>query len=225
MKNICFLLLIFLLSCCHSAIDFNSQNSIPDSTISQRKLDSSSVHKQGELVTYSTSLNAVENYSLKIMTTYRYDTAFIAHGFLVDWDSIITEQKMCFQLNDSILKALDFVEDGKCKILIKPHKPENTLDIISGIYLIKGKNNVGAFYKIEGCGGANGGSQYTGYFSLNGNLLFESYLDHPHSIPIEVGDYKSMLANFDLNDTTEISTEINGCWVFPPQWSNESIAR
>lgn len=175
-------------------------------------------YKTNELLTYSSIIQGDGNYSLEIVSSYFFDSLFLSQGWVFDQNDIVINQILFFKTHDTILKQLDFDvrqiltnrDNGKYKLLD---------NVIRGVSVVRGKN--GWFYKISGVGGCNECSEYSGFFSLKGEILWKLYTSSMDNFSYIEGNYNNVLKEYGIIDSSKISKKIYGTWVFPPQYSGK----
>lgn len=167
---------------------------------------------------YSTFVAGSKAYSLEVKTTYLNDSVFLNEKWAFDLNDVVSNQELIFKLGDQIIVQRNHnVRKRKSK---KAIGTINLLDnVIRGVSVVKGGS--GSFYKIEGAGGCNACSEYSGYFSLRGELLWENYSSRMGNFETGKGNYDKVLAKYNVLDTSAIAPKIKGIWVFPPQKSGE----
>jgi hypothetical protein len=177
------------------------------------------IYKEGELLNYTTVLPSTDEYSLEINTTYIYDSLFLAERWVADLNEVVTEQKLIFKKNGIAINQ--FNHNVKKWILDKFGKKRSLLDnVIRTAGLVSAKN--GGFYKVEGAGGCNACSEYIGYFSLEGELLYNIYSSQTDNFVNEVGDFDKMIKQFEVPDTlSRLGGKIKVVWIFPPIYSGD----
>jgi hypothetical protein len=190
--------------------------------LQRREIISRSALHQGKMITYAVFLQGSGKYSLKIVTTFRFDTAFNEeYPIMADWNRVIKTQKIDFLFDDSIIKEIPFVKEYGC-VIRKKSELENDLDFIASVYFADNLNGTSGCYEIDGFGGSNGGSEYFGYYSMKGELLCDWYHDYPHSESIKKrGEWKNVISTLCNGDSTRFPLEINGIYVTPLEWANE----
>lgn len=122
---------------------------------------------------------------------------------------------------DDVLSRIEYEVGGKNK-----NRTNNgdilTLDnVIVSSACIKGTKK--SFYKIEGFGGCNGCSEYTAYYSLQGELLYEDYVSSSKNLKYSKGNYQEILKVYGITDTSKISKKARGIQVYPPQYSGDTV--
>jgi hypothetical protein len=187
--------------------------------LNSKRLDIDSIiHRDGDIVTYTITLPGVNDYTLQIETKYLYDKAYLTPGWFEDHNQAVLAQKIIFKRKGILLNTRSF--DVRSLPAIKFGKKVSLLDnVIIEIAVVNGTK--GSFYKIEGYGGCNNCTNYTGYFSLNGKLLFKTYSSHLDGFSTGMGDYKNVWKQYGVPAKRENTPNLKALTVFPPQHAGE----
>jgi len=160
---------------------------------------------------YTTTINAKENYQLKITTTYLKDTQKSNESYLFDQNNVVTKQILRFYHNDSLLRQIE----NPSPILLRIFKNTKikVLDnvIVWGGY-IAGKQDF--FYDLYAAGGCNTCSEATYFYSKSGAALWSSYLKK--GVSRDKGDYYKIIKDYNISDSVVNSRKIPMEYIFPP---------
>jgi hypothetical protein len=189
-----------------------------DSSQRQVKLNviDSNTHKVDDTLIYTTIVPGNKQYSLQIRTTYLNDIDYVNNGWPTEQNQVVLGQELIFEYMDSILCAIPFHVQKRTSI--KLNKKISLLDaVVFEAAIINGTK--GSIYKIRGSGGCTDCSNYTGYYSLKGTLLFENYFSHKDKFVKNFGDYKKVLRRYGVEEKVH---NIKNITVFPPAHAGET---
>jgi hypothetical protein len=176
------------------------------------------VHKAGDSLSYTTLVSGADGHTLQIKTTYLNDSDYIVYGWPTKQNQVVEAQELIFRYKDAVLRIRPF--DVRRTSVIKFDKKVTLLDaVIFEAAIITGSK--GSFYKIRGSGGCTNCANYTGYYSLKGELLFENYFSDGDGFLRNIGSYKSVWNRFGVEARRAKTPDIKDVTVFPPVNSGE----
>jgi hypothetical protein len=191
---------------------------VPKRTFPSKKIIKTDNYKDGDTLSYQTTLEANSIYSITIKTVYIYNKAYINNDWVSDLNNVVTLQKIIFKKNQQILVQRKFN--------VKKYKINNNnrtlyfLDnVIREVGIVKGDK--GAFYKIYGFGGCNSCSEFLGYFSLDGKLLYKIYTSKMDNYAYKYGSFQNVINHYGIPHEKIKKNDTKSVTVFPPQFSGK----
>ncbi|MHB8205942.1 hypothetical protein [Mucilaginibacter sp.] len=176
-------------------------------------------NQNGRQLSYKTIINGDDNYTIEIKTFYIYDKNYLTHDWVSDVNRVVISQTLTFKYKGSSIAVKNF--DVRKWIVKKFNKKVNFLDdVIREVGFVKGSK--GGFYKIYGFGGCNSCSEYLGYYSMTGNLLYKIYTSRMDNYSYLFGNFDQVMAKYGIPDSLLKSNSINVVSVFPPQYSGDN---
>ena len=193
----------------------NHKSNPSDSSTVTSNQSNSRAPKAVDSLDYTTSVPANDHYTLDIRTIYLNDTNYIKNDWPTVQNRVVLSQMLIFKYKDSAL-------------IVKPfHVRKRTFANDKNVYLLDAilfeaasiAGTKGSFYKIRGSGGCTGCSNYTAYYSVNGELLFENYFSDQEKFVKNTGDYKIVLNRYGVPENVH---NIKNVTVFPPAYNGET---
>lgn len=178
------------------------------------------IPKVTDTLTYNTLVSGNNGYALQIRSTYLNDTNYIKNDWPTVQNQVVLAQQLIFKYKDSVLCTRPF--RVRKRSFVKFNKKVDLLDaVIFEAAAITGTK--GSFYKIRGSGGCTDCSNYTGYYSLKGEILYENYFSDKDKFVKNVGNYKSIWSNYGVQARRANIADINNTIVFPPADNGRTI--
>jgi hypothetical protein len=172
--------------------------------------------KGADSVCYTTLVPGINDYALQIKTTYLNDTNYLKNDWPTVQNQVVVAQELIFKYKNSVLRARPF--DVRKRSDMKLDKEVTLLDaVVFEAAIITGTK--GSFYKIRGSGGCTDCSNYTGYYSLSGELLFENYFSDGDGFIRNIGSYEKVWKRYGVAAGRAKIPDIKDITVFPPKYS------
>jgi hypothetical protein len=176
--------------------------------------------KGGDSLSYTTLVSGTNGYALQIRTTYLNDTVYIKNDWPTVQNQVVLAQELVFKHKDSVLCTRPF--HVRKRSAVKFNKKITLLDaVIFEAAVITGTK--GSFYKIRGSGGCTDCSNYTGYYSQKGELLYENYFSDKEKFVKNAGNYKGIWHRYGVQARRAKIPDIKSTIVFPPAHSGRII--
>ena len=169
--------------------------------------------------TYSTMVNASNNYYLKILTIFLFDQQKTEQSYFFDQNDVVVRQSFLFYHGDSLLNRID----NPSPTISRRIKNNNEINILDNVILwagaIDGKTEF--FYDMHGDGGCNACSEAFYFYSKSGEKLWSLYSNKSNKVFNEKGKYEEIIRHFEISDSALKSKKIPMVYVFPPKYAGK----
>lgn len=163
--------------------------------------------------------NSKSPYYLVIKTKYIDNAKLLSKIDVVNRNTVVINQTLVFMKGEQVLSTRTHYANSQIHKNIegKTLLLENVLVEAGIVYGQKG-----SFYSVAGSGLCNSCSVYSGYFSLNGKLLAEEYVEYSDKYNYSLGSLSDIAKNYSLPNN-RLTNNLNDIWVFPPQKAGSHI--
>jgi hypothetical protein len=181
----CFLIII--------AISTTSPNNIikQNTTVDSFNRSNQEYHNDSIFIT-DTSIS-FKNYSLKVLSTIQNDRVESTDSNF--FNPVVLKQQLQFLQNGKIIKEIEYPTN---KVLLKVtggNYVKMLENVLFNIGVVEGSK--GSLYVLNGYGGCNSCTEYIGFFSLEGEILWYSYAN-TQTVFGAFGDLNKVLEKYNI---------------------------